>query len=66
MTKHMFERVGNEIFDVNDKRKPIYTGTVDGTKSVSAAKRESRKLQIANDGFLGRGCLSVVRHVKAI
>ena len=38
----------------------VATGKMTEFKSINAAKRESVKLQLANDGALGRG--SVRRH----
>ena len=40
--------------------KNVDTGEIEHFKSINAAKRESRKLQKATDGAIGRGSLRVV------
>ena len=52
MTKTIYQR----------KRHIIHTPDgVQDFKTINKAKRESRRLQIATDGALGRGSLRVVR-----
>lgn len=51
--KGIYCRKGRSITDFSDPDKPLVTTY----KFINEAKRESRKLQLAKDGGLGRGCL---------
>ena len=50
----IYERKGAAIKDLR-------SGEIKDHKFINAAKRESRSLQVAADGALGRGSLKVVR-----